>query len=513
MLLWLKKTEDKKRVAMGIRLKKLEVLDDTVVEAMTQPQLVDRVKLLQQRIATYEERLFRSNRQTFGSKSEKSEPNKIEENKLNPKARAETTKLPSARYPEAIVREDHIDFTAPQECKCCGSTMQDSGMTEDSEYLDVLAKKYIVVDQKRHKHRCPNCHGSITTAPAPARITPGGSYGDGFIVDATLSKYCDLIPVERYCDMAARGGLVGLPPHSVIQATFQLADFFGGVYQRIKDETLRALVLLADETPHKMLEGDAKKSWYLWGFSSETSCFFECHDSRSGDVSSDILKLSNCLVLVSDAYTGYMKSVREANKLRSEHGLALIRIAYCNAHARRRFFSGEKDSANDVGEDARFMLDQYKEIYRLNAESKGKSREEILAKRVEMKPYFEAMKAEALLKKDTYSSQSAIANAYEYFLKHYDGLTLFLENASVPIDNNPSERLLRSPVVGRKTWYGTHSRKGAAVAAVHFTIVGSCKLIGVNPREYYPAMVERIHTQQELLTPSEFAAQRAANTG
>jgi hypothetical protein len=208
-----------------------------------------------------------------------------------------------------------------------------------------------------------------------------------------------------------------------------------------------------------------------------------------------------------------MKSVREANKLRAERGLALIRIAYCNAHARRRFYSGEKDSAKNVGEDAKFMLDQYKEIYRLNAESKGKSREEILTKRKEMRPYFEIMKAEALLKKDTYSSQSAMADGYEYFLKYYDGLTLFLENPSVPIDNNPSERLLRSPVVGRKTWYGTHSRKGATVAAVHFTIVESCKLIGVNPREYYPAMVERIHAKQEILTPSEYAAQCAANTG
>ena len=159
------------------------------------------------------------------------------------------------------------------------------------------------------------------------------------------------------------------------------------------------------------------------------------------------------------------------------------------------------------------MLDQYKEIYRLEDEAKGLSDEQKLLKRAEMKPIFEAMKAEALLKKDTYSTQSTMAAAYEYFLKHYDGLTLFLQNPQVPIDNNPSERLLRSPVVGRKTWYGTHSKKGAAVAAVHFSIVESCKLIGVNPREYYPAMVERIHQKQDLLTPSEYKKLGTANTG
>ena len=50
-----------------------------------------------------------------------------------------------------------------------------------------------------------------------------------------------------------------------------------------------------------------------------------------------------------------------------------------------------------------------------------------------------------------------------YFLENYDGLTLFLKNPSLPIDNNQQERLLRNPVVGRKTWYGTHSKRGAQI--------------------------------------------------
>jgi hypothetical protein len=94
--------------------------------------------------------------------------------------------------------------------------------------------------------------------------------------------------------------------------------------------------------------------------------------------------------------------------------------------------------------------------------------------------------------------------AYNYFLKNYDGLTLFLTNHLVPIDNNGSERLLRGPVIGRKTWYGTHSKQGAQVAAVHFTINESCKLNGVNPREYYADAVQRIHQGKTLLTPRQY---------
>ena len=67
------------------------------------------------------------------------------------------------------------------------------------------------------------------------------------------------------------------------------------------------------------------------------------------------------------------------------------------------------------------------------------------------------------------------------------------------------ERRLRSPVVGRKTWYGTHSKRGAETAAKLFSIVESCKLNGVNPREYIPYMVAVLHQGGEPPTPYEYA--------
>jgi hypothetical protein len=302
--------------------------------------------------------------------------------------------------------------------------------------------------------------------------------------------------------MAARSGLDGLPPHSLIRASFALADYLKDVYQLIKAETLATPVLLADETPHRMLEGDAKKRWYLWGFSNKNAAFFECHDTRSGDVSTEVLLASTCSVLLSDAFCGYKKSLTAANETRAHQGLAPIKAAYCNAHARRRFYSGGKDGEPSI--DAAIVVDHYEQIYRLNTESRGLSDQGILQKRAEMVPYFEAIKLEAQSKIDRYSSKSSMGDAYSYFLKYYEGLTLFITNPLVPVDNNPAERLLRSPVVGRKTWYGTHSKAGAEAAAVHFSIVETCKLNRVNPREYYADAVTRIHSKRQLVTPSQF---------
>lgn len=499
---------------MGIRLKKLELVDESQIEAMSKDDLVALAKEWRQRITQYQDLLFRVRRRVFGRKSERSKSDKpTSEQPAEPTApRGDTTKLPSERYPEAQVQEDDVNFVAPPQCQACGATMTDSGMTEDSEYLTVKTKEFIVVQQKRHKHRCPKCHGSMVTAPAAPRVIPGGSYSDDMIVDATLSKYCDLIPMERYCEMAARGGFVGLPPHSLIQASFKLADFMTSVYQRIKDEVLRADVLLADETPHRMLEGDAKKRWFLWGFSSTTACFFECHDTRSGDVSTEILRASSCEVLLTDVYSAYKKSINEANELRAKEGRKPIKPAYCNSHARREFYPDKDNDQAGIVVDAEFMVDQYEEIYRLNTASKGLSDAGILEKRAQMKPYFETLQVQARQKIDTYSSKSSMGRAYAYFLNNFDGLTLFLSDPRVPIDNNASERLLRSHVVGRKTWYGTHSRGGAAAAAVHFSIVESCKMNRVNPRQYYLDMVDRIHLRQSPMTPSQYKEVPAFST-
>jgi len=493
---------------VGLKLEKLNLPTEAAIEAMPPEELLTLTKEWRQRIEVYESLLFKARRRMYGRSSERSGSD--DETKA-PTPRGQTTKQLSERYPDARVEVEDINFTSPEACPACGEVMQDSGMTETSEYLDVRPKEFIVVEQRRHKHRCRGCHGAIRTAPLPARITPGGSYSDEMMVDATLSKFCDLIPMDRYTKMAGRNGLQALPPHSLIKASFRLGEFMVGVYELIKREVLREPILRADETPHRMLEGDAKKRWYFWGFSTEFACFFECHDTRSGDVSTQILNVSMCLVLLTDVYAGDIKSIRLANKQRIADGRPPILPANCNSHARREFWAGDWDSP-DMTEDQKIVIEQYKMIYKLNKESKGLSPDSILQKRQEMKPHFEAIKAEAEAKIDTYSNKSQMYTAYNYFLKNHEGLTLFLTNHLVPIDNNGSERNLRSHVVGRKIWYGTHSRAGERTAAIHFTIVETCKLNGVNPREYYLDAIERIHSKTEPLTPRQYKLQQHRDT-
>lgn len=439
----------------------------------------------------------------YGASSERyKKPVKKDEPKAPAKPRV---KKPSERYPYLPIREQCVVQDPAPSCPCCNMAMTPSGMTEDSEQLTVIPKKYEILRQMRMKYRC-SCQGAVVTVPSPPRIIPGSSYSDEMIVDVALSKYCDLIPIERYAAMAARGGVKDLPPQSLIELTHSFADFVSAAYTRIKKGVLASRVLNADETPHRMLEGSDKKSWYLWGFSTPEHCFLECHDTRSGDVASEVLLKSRCEVLVTDVYSGYGRATQVANEERQRAGLARIRSAYCNSHSRRYFHKSWPQY-----KEAEFYLDHYHEIYQLNSAAKGQPPPRVLELRAQMRPRFEAMKKKALEELSSYSEQSKYAKALKYFLANYEGLTLFLDDPEVPIDNNSQERLLRNHVVGRKTWYGTHSERGALTAAILFTLVETCKLNHVNPREYFKQLVQDLHDELDPQTPWEFKLASAAD--
>jgi transposase len=457
---------------------------------------------LKQKTFFIEEQFITIKNKLFGKSSEKSpkrdeaddeaaKPNKPKKTKIQ---------LPSQRYPNAPLIERDVELKTLPNCKCCGTEMADSGMTEDSEFLTVIPAEYIVIRQKRHKYRCGKCHGDLQTAPAPPRIKPGSSYSDEMMVDVALTKYCDLIPIERYSAIAGRAGLKDLPPQSLIESSHYVAEFVRSAYDRLKLEITKEKVLHADETPHKMLEGDKKSNWYLWGFSGLKTSYFEIHDTRSGDVASELLKDSNCEFLVSDVYSGYGKAVKDTNDYREEKKLPKIKNVYCNAHARRKF----KDAKDRFPDEAKFFMGQYEKIYKLESDAKEDKPDQIPNYRHQMAVYFEGMKNRAMENMAGYSSKSSIAKAMSYFLKNFKDLTLYLKNPDLPIDNNPQERLLRNPVIGRKTWYGTHSIRGAETAATLFSLVESCKLNKINPREYFKKLIEDLHLGKNPYTPKEF---------
>ena len=64
---------------------------------------------------------------------------------------------------------------------------------------------------------------------------------------------------------------------------------------------------------------------------------------------------------------------------------------------------------------------------------------------------------------------------------HREGLSVFLRDPRVPLDNNASERILRGPVIARLTSFGSGGPDGARVAGLLFGLFATVRLAGLNP--------------------------------
>ena len=89
--------------------------------------------------------------------------------------------------------------------------------------------------------------------------------------------------------------------------------------------------------------------------------------------------------------------------------------------------------------------------------------------------------------------------------KDWSGLVRFLEDARIPLSNNHTERAERGPVVGRKNFGGCKSERGLQVAALFYSLLGSAKLAGVEPKAYLRTMAYAAIRGEALVLPHEVA--------
>ena len=270
------------------------------------------------------------------------------------------------RYPNLEVKETPVEMSPLCKCANCNVFMTDSGMTEDAEVLRVVPRKYYIELVKRHKYRCILCHGTILTAPAPAKIMPGSIYHDEVILYWVLSKYADYMPIGRQASIAHLEGF-NFPANSMLETTHYLSAFVEVAYDLCKVEVCSEKNLKADESPLRMLEGSERMSWYLWAFMGRYTVYYEAHDTRAGAICSSVILDSECESLLTDVFSRYKKSLREVSVARKKVGRPLMLSHNCNAHAVRKFKEPHK---KDRPKEFVFYYELYQQIYNIEEEAK-----------------------------------------------------------------------------------------------------------------------------------------------
>jgi transposase len=416
----------------------------------------------------------------FGRSSEKRPKGEDPESPAAaPRTRRGHGPTPQPRLPVVEQR-----FTLPDDqtgCPSCGGTLTPiAGQFEESEEITVVERKFVVTRQQRQKYRC-RCNGHVATAPGPIKLQDGARYSPAFAVEVATAKYLDHLPLERQVRIMSREGLE-ITSQTLWDQIEILARTVQPTYEAIHEVVLTAPVIGADETSWRMMgrrEGTTR--WYGWCLTSPDAAYFEIVKHRSAEAARAILRGYGGIVMA-DGYDVYDTLAR------GDPGFI---IAHCWAHVRRKFLE-----IQDYFPMCAEVLDLIRDLYaveRAAHDEAGDDVETLLRVRAERRATQSARLIAGIQRwvlAQRVLPESGLAKAIEYMTGMWQGLTRFLKDPRIPLDNNATERALRGPVVGRKNFYGARSQRGTEVAAVFYTLFETAKLRGVEPKAYLRQAVD-----------------------
>ena len=84
------------------------------------------------------------------------------------------------------------------------------------------------------------------------------------------------------------------------------------------------------------------------------------------------------------------------------------------------------------------------------------------------------------------------SEALGYLRRQWDAPFRYLEDGRIPIDNNLSERQVKSVVLGRKNYLFCGSDRAGGWAAVSFTFIATCAQHGVDAQAWLRDVLPRI---------------------
>jgi transposase len=370
---------------------------------------------------------------------------------------------------------------------------------EVTEELEYEPGRLFVNKIVRPKFARPAGEG-ILIAPMIERPLPKAIAGPGLLAQIVIDKYVDHLPLYRQMERFKRDGV------NVAYST--LTDMVSGtcalimpLYDCLKKCILQSDYLHADETPVKVLDKDKKGQThrgYFWVYhnSIERMVLFDYQPGRGREGPTQILKHFKGF-LQTDGYTVY-----DFFKDKEE-----ITVLHCMAHARRMFFEAQ---SNDAIRSA-YALEQFGKLYAIERSIKEQelAADEILhIRKGQAVPILQDF---GQWMKDQYVQtlpKSSIGKALGYSIERWNELCIYATDGRLNIDNNPVENSIRPVAIGRKNYLFAGSHEAAQRSAMLYSLLGTCKLNGINPFIWLREILRRIATHPinriEELLPQNF---------
>ena len=196
--------------------------------------------------------------------------------------------------------------------------------------------------------------------------------------------------------------------------------------------------------------------------------------------------------------------------------LGNLLLVFCWAHVRRDFLAVGKGWP-ELTPWAIAWLRRIRELYHLNRQrlQRDPATREFQLATTTLREAATAMHAQAVAELADKKLRSPCRKTLASLLEHWPGLTRFVTDAKLPMDNNASERVIRGPAMGRKNYYGSGSLWSVCLTAAMFSIVATLKRWNLNPRRWLTWYLEscaaaggKPPTEIESFLPWNLPAQR-----
>lgn len=394
-----------------------------------------------------------------------------------PRPKGAGRKPPPGHLPKVTVREEV--------CRCghCGSDRLLARDTEQRARLDAVETIARIRHEVLEVVLCKDC-GRTTTAEPPSLPCPRAKFTCGFLAWVVTMKFVLLVPLNRMRKLLKRQGV--LLPKSTLVRLIDLAADLAAPIDGVHWKQLKAdRRVLTDATGLKVLVEGVPKAWdaIVDVFNVDETTVYQFALTKHGDDLAALFRGFEGVVLC-DAES-------RLNELCRKEG---VRRANCNAHPRRAFRDAEAQQPVLAREPGRFLSRMYAVERRAAAE--GLVGDALLARRqAETRPIVSAFKA-WLEKHQDLLPTDPLGKAVRYYLRHFDALTRFVDDANIPIDNNPSERAFQDHARLRLNSLFAGSAEGARRWALLLGVVTTAKRHKLDVQAYLTWMFERRGTRK-----------------
>ena len=351
---------------------------------------------------------------------------------------------------------------------------------EITEQIEFRPSRFYRLHLVRPVYAHPKKEHAPILAALPPQVIPKAGVGPGFIAHILVAKYVDCLPLYRQEGIDARAG-VWISRQARCRYVDAAAHLLITIREQLKAKILATGYVQVDETFTKLLDPERRgrsRDAYLWGYHAphEKAVVLEFSPTRSGEILYDFFPARWSGIAQTDGAPMYTRVFR--------HRPGILHIE-CWAHLRRYVLEAIKsDECQAIP-----LLRDITELYRIERQARLLDLthdQRGLLRHAKAKPVLKRLQRKLRALEHTAPPSGNLRDAVTYANGRWPHLVRYAKVGfgHVHIDQNPIERCFRAGKVGLRNYLFVGHPAAGWRTAVIYTVVATCRLVGVNPESY-----------------------------